>query len=169
MTRKWKIINSLIAWLIFFSLVQPAYGAWDTLTAEVTFTAQTGVWTTDPAPTPAAEPAAASATPPGRECPGSARPRRHSRTCRYPRTRGNHRHPSSGACPGNARRPHSRIPGNTNPAGKFRGRVKKDFTNRWEFVIIDKHSKSDPVAQLEERYLDMVEVVGSSPIGITIN
>ena len=57
----------------------------------------------------------------------------------------------------------------TNPAGKFRGRVKKDFTNRWEFVIIDKHSKSDPVAQLEERYLDMVEVVGSSPIGITIN
>ncbi|GFZ24588.1 hypothetical protein CMETHOX_25110 [Lacrimispora indolis] len=63
MTRKWKIINSLIAWLIFFSLVQPAYGAWDTLTAEVTFTAQTGVWMTDPAPTPAAEPAAASATP----------------------------------------------------------------------------------------------------------
>ncbi|WPK78322.1 hypothetical protein [Eubacterium callanderi] len=63
MTRKWKIINSLIAWLIFFSLVQPAYGAWDTLTAEVTFTAQTGVWTTAPTPTPAAEPVAASATP----------------------------------------------------------------------------------------------------------
>lgn len=63
MTRKWKIINSLIAWLIFFSLVQPAYGAWDTLTAEVTFTAQTGVWTTDPTPTPAAEPATASVTP----------------------------------------------------------------------------------------------------------
>lgn len=63
MTRKWKIINSLIAWLIFFSLVQPAYGAWDTLTAEVTFTAQTGVWTTDPTPTAAAEPAAASVTP----------------------------------------------------------------------------------------------------------
>lgn len=61
MTRKWKIINSLIAWLIFFSLVQPAYGAWDSLTAEVTFTAQTGVWNTDP--TPAAEPAAASVTP----------------------------------------------------------------------------------------------------------
>lgn len=63
MTRKWKIINSLIAWLIFFSLVQPAYGAWDTLIAEVTFTAQTGVWTTAPTPTPAAEPVAASATP----------------------------------------------------------------------------------------------------------
>ncbi len=63
MTRKWKIINSLIAWLIFFSLVQPAYGAWDSLTAEVTFTAQTGVWTTDPTPTTAAESAAASVTP----------------------------------------------------------------------------------------------------------
>lgn len=63
MTRKWKIINSLIAWLIFFSLVQPAYGAWDSLTAEVTFTAQTGVWNTDPTPTPTAEPAAASVTP----------------------------------------------------------------------------------------------------------
>lgn len=62
MTRKWKIINSLIAWLILFSLVQPAYGAWDTLTVEVTFTAQTGVWNTDPTPTPAAEPAAASVT-----------------------------------------------------------------------------------------------------------
>lgn len=41
-------------------------------------------------------------------------------------------------------------------------------------VIIDKQSKRwtlafDPVAQLEERYLDMVEVVGSSPIGITMN
>ena len=63
MTRKWKIINSLIAWLIFFSLVQPAYGAWDSLTAEVTFTAQTGVWNTDPTPTPTAEPAAVSVTP----------------------------------------------------------------------------------------------------------
>lgn len=68
MTRKWKIINSLIAWLIFFSLVQPAYGAWDTLTAEVTFTAQTGVWNTNPTPTPTTEtnedqPAAASAAP----------------------------------------------------------------------------------------------------------
>ncbi|WP_133969301.1 hypothetical protein [Eubacterium limosum] len=75
MTRKWKIINSLIAWLIFFSLVQPAYGAWDSLTAEVTFTAQTGVWNTDPTPTPAAEPAAASVTP-ARELPRSA--------CRHP-------------------------------------------------------------------------------------
>ena len=68
MTRKWKIINSLIAWLIFFSLVQPAYGAWDSLTAEVTFTAQTGVWNVEeptPAadPTPEDQPAAASLTP----------------------------------------------------------------------------------------------------------
>ena len=77
MTRKWKIINSLIAWLIFFSLVQPAYGAWDTLTAEVTFTAQTGVWNTNPTPTPTTEtnedqPAAASAAPQPSDTPAAA-------------------------------------------------------------------------------------------------
>lgn len=27
---------------------------------------------------------------------------------------------------------------------------------------------TDPIAQLEERYLDVVEVTGSSPVGITI-
>ncbi|CAK7062709.1 MAG: hypothetical protein EUB_00604 [Eubacterium sp.] len=75
MTRKWKIINSLIAWLIFFSLVQPAYGAWDTLTAEVTFTAQTGVWNTNPTPTPEmneAQPAAASVAPQPSDTPAAA-------------------------------------------------------------------------------------------------
>ena len=75
MTRKWKIINSLIAWLIFFSLVQPAYGAWDTLTAEVTFTAQTGTWSTEPTPTPEtneAQSAAASAAPQPSDTPSAA-------------------------------------------------------------------------------------------------
>lgn len=109
--------------------------------------------------------------PPARELPRSAC--RHPTSAysrpRYRRTRRDHRHPTPGANPGNPSRPHPRISRNTNPAGKFRGRVKKDFTNLREFVIIDKHSKSDPVAQLEERYLDMVEVVGSSPIGITIH
>lgn len=28
--------------------------------------------------------------------------------------------------------------------------------------------KNDPLAQLEERHLDVVEVTGSSPVGITI-
>lgn len=54
MSRKAKIFNCLILWLVLLSLVHPAYGAWDVLTAEVTFTAQTGIWDVLPTviPTP---------------------------------------------------------------------------------------------------------------------
>lgn len=45
---------------------------------------------------------------------------------------------------------------------------KKYFTNPREFAIINKHLKIVPVAQLAERYLDMVEVISSSLVGNTI-
>ncbi|MEG0681508.1 MAG: hypothetical protein RR581_07760, partial [Eubacterium sp.] len=53
-SRTFKIVYCFVVWMWLFSFVHPAYGAWDTLKAEVTFTAQTGVWT--PAPTPAPTP-----------------------------------------------------------------------------------------------------------------
>ena len=47
-------------------------------------------------------------------------------------------------------------------------KFKKYFTKLSSLCIIVGKLQSDPLAQLEERYLDVVEVIGSSPIGITI-
>ena len=47
-------------------------------------------------------------------------------------------------------------------------KTKKYFTKGPPLCIIAGQSQSDPLAQLEERYLDVVEVIGSSPIGIII-